>query len=199
MDNQTIFFIIIAVAQIGVLAWYFMTARAKNKKIAEGKAAVAREYPYEGMRNIALNTVPGAVLANVGADEILVYSVLMDWDMGNDMVTLVVQVTGEANLYVQSGGGIIGAGRYMNISDAAQKFTGVAQGFLSVTNPAASTALPPKDHVQFFLLTNRGKFMAVDSMKNIESKTSAIYPLFEEANMVIGEMRKTAFADQQQA
>ena len=193
---QNIFLAIIAVAQVGVLVWYFTNLRAKNKKRDEGKAAIAREYPYEGMRNMALNTVPGAVLANVGKDDILVYSVLMDWDMGNDIVTLVVQVTGEANLYVKSGGGIIGAGRYMNISAAAQQLTGVAQGFLQMTNPVTTTALPPKNCVQFFLLSNRGKFSATDEMKNIENRTSPLLPLFESANKVIGEMRKTAMADQ---
>ena len=199
ISTQNIIFISIAVAQIAVLVWYFINSRKKSRIAAERKEAIAREYPFEGMRNIALNTVPGAVLANVPDDQVFVYSVLMDWDMGTDIVTLVVQITGEANLYVRSGGGIIGAGRYLNISAAAQKFTSDAQNYLHLSHPAAGTSLPPKNAVQFFLLTNRGKFNMQDDMKNIENRTSALLPLFEAANNVIGEMRKTALTEQNAA
>ena len=190
--NEIIEVSVIAVVQVAVLIWYYNRNKKQANKDNEKRAALAKEYPYEGMRNIALNTVPGAIVANVPGDEVYVYCVVMDWDMGSDTITLVTQVTGDANLYVRSGGGIIGAGKYPNISDAAQKFTTVAQQYLSIATPATSTPLPPKDCVQFCLLTNKGKFMATELMQNIENKSSQWVGLFNEASHVIGQMRNTA-------
>lgn len=192
MDSQTILYSLIAVAQVGVIVWYIVSTVKKRKKVRARKDELSRQYPFEGMRHIALNMVPGAVLANVPADEVLVYAVLMDWDMGNDVVTLVTQITGEANLYVKSGGGIIGAGKYLNVSDAAQNLVNVAQRCLPESNAASATSLPTPNHVQFFMLTNRGKFYMMDDIRNIESKQSPLLPLFEAANMVIGQMRQSA-------
>lgn len=189
---ETAFYIIIAIAQVGILVYYFWNNARKKKKVQEGKSALAREYPYEGMRNIALNTAPGVLLASIPENEILVYCVVMDWDMGSDTVTLVGQVTGEANLYVKSGGGVIGAGKYANISAETQQLNALAQQELQKASPAVATALPGANEVQFFMLTNRGKFVMKDVMKNIENKTSACLPLYEQASRVIAEMRRTA-------
>lgn len=189
---ETAFYIVIAVAQVGILVYYFWNNARKKKKVQEGKSALAREYPYEGMRNIALNTAPGVLLASIPENEILVYCVVMDWDMGSDTVTLVGQVTGEANLYVKSGGGVIGAGKYANISTETQQLNALAQQELQKASPAAGTTLPGANEVQFFMLTNRGKFVMKDVMKNIENKSSVCLPLYEQASRVIAEMRRTA-------
>lgn len=182
---------LIAVVQVGVLVWYFNRNKKKSDKNKE-REALAKEYPYEGMRNLALNMVPGAIVANVPQNEVYVYSVLMDWNMGQDMVTLVTQVTGEANLYVKSGGGIIGAGKYPGVSTAAQAFTAAAGQYLTLAVKSGSVPLPQANCVQFCLLTNNGKYVAVELMQNIENKTSGWTSLFAEASSVIGKMREAA-------
>ena len=192
--NEIIEVTIIAVVQVGVLVWYYKRNRKQADEDNAKRASLAREYPYEGMRNIALNTVPGAIVANVPDNEVYVYCVVMDWDMGSDTITLVTQITGDANLYVKSGGGIIGAGKYPNISAAAQKFTSASQQYLDKAVSATTTPLPQKDCIQFVLLTNKGKYMATELMQNIENKTSAWTGLFTEASQVIGQMRNTAIA-----
>ncbi len=182
----------IALVQVAAIVGY----RAWSKKLANKdnniRANLAKEYPYEGMRNVALNTVPGAIVANVPDDETYVYCVVMDWDMGNDMITLVTQITGDANLYVKSGGGIIGAGKYPGVSNAAQQFTKSAQALLGNAVAVNATPLPQQNCVQFYLLTNKGKFAGVELMQNIENKTSAWTSLFAEATNVIGQMRNAA-------
>ncbi len=183
---------VIAIAQVAALAWYYTRNKNAANKDNEIRANLAKEYPYEGMRNIALNTVPGAIVANVPDDETYVYSVVMDWDMGNDMITLVTQITGDANLYVKSGGGIIGAGKYPSVSSAAQQFTKSAQALLGNAIAVTTNPLPQQNCVQFYLLTNKGKFAGVELMQNIENKTSAWATLFAEATNVIGQMRNAA-------
>lgn len=192
---EIVFYIALGIVQVAILAWYFWNSTQKTKKEKERREKLAREYPYEGMRNIALNISPGAILANVPEDEIYVYGAVMDWDMGNDIVTLIAQVTGEANLYVKSGGGIVGGGKHINISEAAQKFTVRAQEYLALATSTIDTPLPQVGCVQFYLLTNKGKFTGGDSYKKIEDKTSPWAGLFEEASNVITEMRRSVLVN----
>ncbi len=191
---EIILYSAIAVAQVVILVWYFRKSSLKSKKEKEKRDALTREYPFDGLRNIALNTSPGAIIANVPENEVLVYSAVMDWDMGSDIVTLVTQLTGDVSMYVKSGGGIIGAGKYPEVSAAAQNFTRNAQTFLEFVTPANETTLPPKNCVQFFLLTNKGKFHATELYSNIENGTSRWAGLFNEANSLMSIMRKFAFA-----
>ncbi len=187
----TALYIALALSQAGLLVYYFFFSNKKNNKEAERRAALSREFPYEVMRSMALNVNPGAMLASIpnGAEE--VYAMIMDWDMGNDVVTLSAQVTGETNLYVQSGGGIIGAGKHLNVSTAAQQFTQVAKQYLGEAKPGTDTSLPAKNGVKFIFLTNKGKYIVTEEYSKIESGSSAWAPLFQSASLVINEMRNT--------
>ncbi|PQJ13112.1 hypothetical protein CJD36_005050 [Flavipsychrobacter stenotrophus] len=185
-------YIVLAISQVGLLVYYFLYNRRKKQKESERRSALTKEFPYETLRGIALNTNPGAMLATIPQGETAVYSAVMDWDMGNDIVTLITTITGEATLYVKSGGGIIGSGKYPSVSSAAQHFTSATQAHLSHATPVTNAPLPQRNCVQFFLLTNNGKFSGTDLLTNIENKTSLWLPLFEEANKVIAEMRATA-------
>lgn len=190
--SEIALYIVLAASQVGLLIYYFLFNKRKKQKELERRATLTKEFPYETLRGIALSTSPGAMLATIPQGETAVYSAVMDWDMGNDIVTLVTNITGEATLYVKSGGGIIGSGKYPNVSSAAQQFTAAAQAHLSHATSTTNTPLPQKNCVQFFLLTNNGKYSGTDLMTNIENKTSMWLPLFEEANRVIGEMRASA-------
>ncbi len=189
---ESALYIVLAISQVGLLVYYFLYNRRKKQKEADRRAALTKEFPYETLRGIALNTNPGAMLATIPQGETAVYSAVMDWDMGNDIVTLITTITGEATLYVKSGGGIIGSGKYPSVSSAAQHFTSVAQTHLTHATSVTATPLPQPNCVQFYLLTNNGKYFGTDLMLNIENKTSLWLPLFEEASRVIGEMRATA-------
>lgn len=187
----TALYIALALSQVGLLVYYFFFSNKKKNQEAERRAALSREFPYEVMRSMALNVNPGAMLAAIpdGTEE--VYAMIMDWDMGNDVVTLSAQVTGEVNLYVQSGGGIIGAGKHLNVSTAAQQFTHAAKQYLGEAKAGNDTALPPKNNVKFIFLTNKGRYTATEDYSKIENGSSSWAPLFQSASLVINEMRNT--------
>ena len=186
MENSL--YVILALTQVGLLVYYFWYARRKKGKEAESRTAIAKEYPYEALRNIALNTMPGAILKGIPDGEIMVYGVVMDWDMGSDMVTLVAMVTGDASLYVKSGGGIIGSGKYPNVSVAAQRFIAAAQERLSDAVYTTGVDRPAKGCIKFFFLTKKGKYAATEEFRNVDDKTSGWTGLFEEANSMMSEM-----------
>lgn len=191
LELETAIYILVAVSQMALLIYYYFFVYRKKKQETDRRASLAKEFPYDTLRLMALNIAPGAMLAAIPEGETEVYSVVMDWDMGNDLVTLCTQVTGETNLYVQSGGGIIGAGKHMNVGTAARQFTAMSRDYLSYASASDDTSLPPRNCVKFILLTNNGKFVATDQHAKLEGNTSPLTPLFEAATIVINEMRKS--------
>lgn len=191
---EKLLYIGIAIAQVLLIVWYYLKNKKKKDEIKKKKETLAREFPFEGLRNMALTAMPGAILANVPEGETYLYSVIMDWNMGDDTITLATNITGEANLYVQSGGGIVGAGRHVAVSESAQTLVAFSRKFLSMATQPSSTPLPEKNVVQFILLTNKGKYILKDEMKNIEARRSPFFEMYEQASYVINEMRKNVSA-----
>ena len=170
------------------------TAKAGNetKKAIQGDTTPAgkeAQEAYNGLRDMALNTTAAQLELNIAADQVLVYGVVMDWDLGEGIATLVSFSTGDASMYLSSGGGVIGGGPHENVSRAAKELVHKGQQYLSKMDPTTTTPQPDKSCVRFYLLTNKGKFYAQEKFANIENKTSAWLPLFEECNKVITELR----------
>ena len=111
--------------------------------------------------------------------------------MGGTTATTVSYQTGDASLYLSSGGGVIGGGQHQNVNSAAKQFVTLAQTFLDKTAKTETKPLPATDEVKFYLLTNKGVFVGQETMKNFENKSSSWLKLFEEGNNVITELRKT--------
>ena len=94
-------------------------------------------------------------------------------------------------MYLSSGGGVIGGGQHENVRQSVFTYVQLGQEFLSKSKKTESTPLPDKDSVRFYLLTNKGTYYAQEEMKNIENESSDWLRLFEEANKVLAELRKT--------
>ncbi|MCU0431938.1 MAG: hypothetical protein MUC87_00630 [Bacteroidia bacterium] len=147
------------------------------------------ENPFEKLRNMAFSATPEQLGLTLPADKIIVYGVIMDWDMGGFTATTVSYCTGDASLYLSSGGGVIGGGQHESVSTAAKQFVAFAQQFLHNTTQTNETPLPITDEVKFYLLTNNGFYAGQEIMDNFENNTSRWLPLFEEGNNVLSELR----------
>ncbi|MFN8395266.1 MAG: hypothetical protein U0176_11510 [Bacteroidia bacterium] len=121
-----------------------------------------------------------------------VYAIVMDWDMGNGTTTTVAYLTGDASIYLSSGGGVVGGGRHATVNHAAKQFLQLAQTYLEKAVKATGTPLPSKNEVRFYLLTNDGIFEGKEQMRNFENGSSAWLALFEEGNKVITELREVS-------
>ena len=112
--------------------------------------------------------------------------------MGEGIATIVSFETGDASMYLSSGGGVIGGIEHENVKKQAKDFVLLAQSYLDKTEKIDSIPLPDKDCIRFYLLTSAGKFVVQEKMINIENQTSKWLPLFEKANLVINELRVVA-------
>lgn len=146
--------------------------------------------PYTDMRNMALGVTEEQLGVQIPADQTKIYGVVMDWGLPEGTATLISFVSGDASLYLSSGGGVIGGVGHDNVKQAAIAFIDKAKKYLSKTTKTEKTPLPDKDGVRFYLLTSKGKFVGQEQMKNFENNSSEWLDLFEEGNKVITELHK---------
>ena len=155
------------------------------------KTIETKENAFEGLRNMAFSATPEQLELSLPTDKTIVYGIIMDWGMNGATATIVSYQTGDASLYLSSGGGVIGGGQHENVSSAAKHFVSLGQSFLDKTTKTEKTTLPQTDVIKFYLLTNKGIFVGQEQMKNFENRSSTWLSLFEEANLLLTELRKT--------
>jgi len=195
-------YIIIGIILAGGLVFYLTSCG--NKSIANDnqtmtdqdttktKVHQTKDNAFEGLRNMAFSATPEQLGLSLPTDKTVVYAVIMDWEMGGATATIVSYQTGDASLYLSSGGGVIGGGQHQNVNSVAKQFVSLAQTFLDKTTKTETTPLPATDEVKFYLLTNKGVFVGQEIMKNFENNSSTWLKLFEEGNNVLTELRKTS-------
>jgi len=195
-------YIIIGIILAGGLVFYM--AGCGNRSTANDKQATTgqdtsnakvhqtKDNAFEGLRNMAFTATPEQLGLSLPTDRTIVYGVIMDWEMGGATATTVSYQTGDASLYLSSGGGVIGGGQHQNVNSAAKQFVSTAQTFLNKATKTVLTPLPATDQVKFYLLTNKGVFVGQETMKNFENNSSAWLKLFEEGNNVLTELRKSS-------
>ena len=146
---------------------------------------------FEKLREIAMSATPEQLGLVIPGNMTIVYGVIMDWEMEDATATTVSYETGDASLYLSTGGAVIGGGQHPNVKKAAKQFVRLAQTFLDKTVKTEKTPLPVKDEVKFYLLTNKGIYLGKDVKKNFENNSSIWVTLFGEGNKVLAELRKT--------
>ncbi len=186
---SNILYIGIIILQVGVI-YYFFNRSKKQAKLKADRLAAEADNTYEGLRSLALSVTPDRLKIAIPNSETLVYGVVMDWDMGDAVVTLASFITGACSMYYSMGGGIIGGGKKPGVAEATVTFVTAAQEYLDKTIPVTTTELPAKHAVRFYLLTNQRMYMAEEQMGNFDNVSSPWFPLFELANMVIAGLRE---------
>jgi hypothetical protein len=174
----------------------FIACKPKTDKQKESetqnqspKEIKLEENPFDGLRDMALGVTAEQLGLQIAEEQTKVYGIVMDWDLGDGIATVSAYETGDASMYLSSGGGVIGGGQHENVRNIVFPYITKGQSFLNKATLTDSTPLPDKNCIRFYFLTNKGKFMAQENMKNIESETSEWLILFEEANKVLSELR----------
>jgi len=183
---MTIVYIILILLQAGVIVYFAM--RHRQAHIAP--PIVPEDNTYEGIRRFAINVTQEQLKLNIPPSEIFVYGVIMDWNMGETTVTLAAYITGAANMYFSTGGGITGGGKNPDVGEQAVEFVIAAQAFIDRSVPTTITELPAPGIVKFYLLTNRMIYAAQELAASFDDSSSPWLTLFEKGNQVIIEMRK---------
>lgn len=200
MDKMKITLLLIGFILIGGLVYFFTNWKGKSKTrearqvdsdAAQVKTNVSEQNLYHPLRQMAFAMTPERLgVTDLKADNI--YGVIMDWHLEEGIMTLVTYKTGDASMYLSTGGGVIGGGHHENVNKASKQFVKFGDGYLSMTARTDLTSAPENDCVRFYFLTATGKYYAEEKMVNFENNTSPWLEYFEEANKVISELRMTS-------
>jgi hypothetical protein len=144
-----------------------------------------------GLRDQVLTTPP-AKLGFVADSEFPdLYGVLVDWPIGDVVVSILALRDGSASLYTTSTFGIIGGGGHASVRAAAQNCVCVAADCLAHSQPVADFPLPANDDVHFYLLSYAGVRRCVGDLAALSSGVDPTAPLFDAAQEVLTQLRLT--------
>lgn len=152
-------------------------------------AVIKVEKMFDEMRNAALSSNPREIgIKNLPEKEIAVFGMVMEMGYEGGAATVVAYQTGDASVYYSEGGGFMNGASHPEINKAAKDFVYFAQGYVKHAAATASSELPGPNTVNFYFLTNKGKFLARESIEKLGTDVSPWTPLFKEGNRLITEI-----------
>lgn len=177
--------------QLGVIIYFVKRNRSQNKSPIEKTESVS-ESGFEEWRLTALQVNEKHLKITVPEGSLLVYGVVMDWNLGGSFMTVAAYVTGAANMCLSSGEIYAGGGLHPAVSAAAVAFVGEAQDKLERCVPTETTQLPYEGFIRFSLLTNRGRYAGQEELVQVELGNSPWMNMFASGSRLMQEIRQYA-------
>lgn len=154
---------------------------------AGGAQPPSRAAPiHTDMRNAALSTPARDVGVTARDGEMVVYGVIMDYSIDDATATVVTFVTGDASLYLSSGGGTIGGiGRPPVAAAARALVAAVSSAQLSGATRVTAFPRPDGGETRFYILTTQGVYVAIRTKAALEAGEDLYSPLYAAGHQVI--------------
>jgi hypothetical protein len=177
------------------------TAQAQQALKADGpRSAVVRErvvkpaeppeVVHANLRRQALETTPDRLNLPGHLKDDEPYGLLMEMVIGDSVVTLACFGDGNASLYYQSGGGMVGGIAHESVRKAAQECIAMTRQAFPRMSPTDSYPLPGAEEVRFYALTPRGVFTAGADRHELAEVSDELSVLFASGREVVTRMRQ---------
>lgn len=114
---------------------------------------------------------------------------LMEIAQSAGTASLVAVADGTVSLYTTGGGGMIGAGEYLAVREAAERFLQAAADAAPSMIPTAEFPLPEPGHVRFHVRTPEGDVTADAAEALLRARRHQLGPLYVAGQDVITEIR----------
>ena len=159
-------------------------AVTRPAKVEEPPEAV-----YARLRKRALDKVPANFVLGGNEDE--PYGALMEMVISDSAVTLACFADGDAGLYYQSGGGMVGGGAHETVRKAAKDFLTLAGKAVPRMIKTANHPLPAPGRVRFYVLTPKGILTTETDREALgEESRNELSALFYSGQEVVAQMRQ---------
>jgi len=149
------------------------------------------EAAYSRLRRKAFET-PASSLGPAGdGKEEQLFGLVLEIGMPGSVVTLACFANGDARVYYQTGGGMIGGIAHETTRKAAKEFVASGRTTLSSMTPAAGLPpLPDPEKVRFSALTQGGIYTAEMYREDLGESPSEFSSLFYRGQEVVAQMRQ---------
>jgi hypothetical protein len=174
---------LLAIAAFALVPAAGRAAAPADQSRNEGRAM------YEQLRTMALHTRAGDLGIQAGRTEPVVFGIVMDMDIDGETATLVAFETGDASLYLSTGGGMIGGGAHRTVAEAARRFVAAARAVLSSTSRTEAFPTPGRGETSFYLLTTAGTFAATRTEERVAGGGDTFSALFAQGQEVLTQLR----------
>jgi hypothetical protein len=154
------------------------------------KPAKKPEEVYAGLRKEALETSPMSVGMAGQTQDDEPYGMLMEMSIANSVVTLACFGSGDASVFYQTGGGMVGGVSHEPVRKAAKEFVAQAHKAMPRMKKTADYPLPGPDSVRFYALTPKGIFTTETSRQSLSESQNALSALFYSGQEVVSQMRQ---------
>ncbi len=166
---------------------------APRSAVVREKAVKPTEPPevvHANLRRQALQTTPDRLNLPGHLKDEEPYGLLMEMVIGDSVVTLACFGDGNASLYHQSGGGMVGGIAHESVRKAAQECIALTRQALPRMSPTDSYPLPGAEEVRFYALTPRGVFTAGADRQELAEAQDELSVLFASGREVVTRMRQ---------
>jgi hypothetical protein len=168
---------------VSVILFITAISLSNKRKASEQK----RREQYLELRNAIINRDLNSVNDTVGEAD--VYCILMEMGFEKGTITLMASVFGDASLYYETGGGVLGGIGHETVRKAASEMNVEANKFITQCSPVNIFPLPERDHVVFYIITKKGVFSMQFSINELEQKKNPFWPLYYAGQEVITQLR----------
>lgn len=148
-----------------------------------------QESPGVSLRKMVLTTAVSEPGFSPDANFPTVYGVLMDWDIGGVIVTVMAMRDGTASLYTTKTFGVLGGQGHENVRGAAVRYVKLAEQYVDSGKAVTDFPYPKSDQVYFYILTYDGVRLCVGYDSAIQEGSDPTRPLYDAAQTVITELR----------
>jgi hypothetical protein len=114
----------------------------------------------------------------------------MEMSIASSVVTLACFGSGDASVFYQTGGGMVGGISHEPVRKAAKEFVAQAQKALPRMKKTTEYPLPSPDSVRFYVLTPKGVFTTETSRQALSDSQNALSTLFYSGQEVVSQMRQ---------
>ncbi len=167
--------------------------KASEPRIPIERPAKVEEPPevvYAKLRRRAFQTTPEAlgVANDIGPED--PFALLMEMGMPGTVVTLACFADGDAGVYYQTGGGMIGGRAHETVRQAAKGFIAQIKPMVVGMGKMADPPLPDPGRVRFSALTPEGTFTAEVDREALADPGNPLSALYYSGQEVVSQMRE---------
>jgi hypothetical protein len=164
-----------------------------------GQPADPAQSPAMELRAMFLRNSPEELHLSPELANAPVRGVIMDMGFAQGTVSVLGFPTGDASIYLSSGGGFLGGGGHASVANAAKRWTKEIETHTASLQKTDTFPLPADGWVNLYVMTPQGVLTTQASVQALGAKTHPLWSLFYAGQEVITQYRLVEQRKQQAA